>query len=178
MAKLYLKGQYEPIDIDQEDAKMVKEALDNKLNGEEVIPLAFRSYRLKEIKGVELDQPRTEGNSIDAADEGYFETRKCRVEWSPKDKAGECLDFFSLYCYAKTLQSPTEEENHQAIEVMEKYFTENKDRIFPPVCLFDFINKVPETPLESNLRQGIARMLEKIEQQELYMVERNKNKVF
>jgi len=180
MANLYLRGQHEPIEITQEEAKEIKEALDSNQRGDTICPLEFKSYRLSEIKGVELEKPRQERNSIDENDQKYFREREERVQWFPKEKAGECLTFFSLYFYAKTMREPTEEENHWALEIMEKYFEEHKDRIFPPITLFKIAEetKKEENKFESDLRIGIIRMFENIENQERYMVERDKNKAF
>jgi len=125
MAVIYIRGKQDPIQLSNEDAYKIKKALDDNQARNTTISLKDKSWRLAEIKGVEIEYSPKDDKSHEKRMEEFKTDRLAFLKLPLEERVRKNLSHFELFYWTMRNDLPTNDEKQQATERITKFFTDN-----------------------------------------------------
>lgn len=159
MAKIYIKGIKEPIEIERMNAMAIKHKFDDQsVQSDYTFALANMSFKKGDIKIIIMEErDNTALNVNRESSEAEFERgRRQRQAMLPSIRAREQKGYIGLLW--RCMGNPGEIPDitfKQIVGISEKFFTQNPKRIFVPVSLLiDILPKGPKFKTSHISRAG------------------------
>ena len=164
MAKIYLRGKLQPIEVSKKDAETVRSIfLNENAKADSKIDLKFTVFEKRDIKEIELDK-----EFVDREEYGglrrYLDGRAKLMAMLSRERAEKnSWGHFVLFYYGLKGENPPESMKQEVIDYAEKFFKKYDKWCMPSIwCWYHFLNLDENFMLEGN----VLRIMERVEHQE------------